>query len=928
MEKPQSYAAGVYNIGDMNSSFSKGPLRKLHAPSVGSIPPALNSIEKQEAIGFESPKPTMEFNYAVNYVAKIKKTFENQPSIYERFLQILHQYQARRTSQEAIESVKAEVNRLFYGHPDLLDEFNYFLPESLPEGTSEGATMSPLYASQMGTMPGINSQSAYQYQMSLSQSKRSQGVPRAPQTQTAKVKKGQVRDRTKASSTQNLQSASPSQLQQLSSSAQKIPAIPPDSRKEMAVLEYIKGSLPRPVYIQFLRCLNLYAKKILDKSELVCLLEDLFAVFSVSVPKSQEILTRFKENVLEYSDWEESHSSHLERKNYYSFIASMAGQNCPRVTPSYLELPKNVARPYYSGRTTLCDSVLNESAVSVPKGSEGAEEESSKSFRRNQYEEAIFHVEDQRYEVERLIELCDFSIKNLTEIYDEIEPLGPDKGNLVPFEDKLDVLTIKTVSQIYSEQWYECLFSLKENAFRTIPLILSRLEQKKKEWGQLKKQLRRSWRNTLAENHHRSLDHRSFSFKLEERKRLTSRNLIAEFHDFKVKSLNSREDPQGRNEPSGEMASFIKSDFRDEEIHVKILDLVLEAVEKVSNITDIADKVNVFWKRFIGHIFDIEFEVLSSVDLVDKEEQMDVPNQLEALKAKPLRVMIETWDIQEKLSPIRRHQRPSNLFFGNYQFLIFFRLYELLYSRLSSCKAMCLEQSPKDIETLWTTINDFLNCRIDASKYEDELRSKVGAGSYVLFTIDRLLSLLMKQLLNLVTLPVNQKLLSLYFYEFARVKDYGTPLTLENSALFARMYLSNAVAILSDQLACVQVEFYKDTRELTMDLFEGLSAPEPKNVDPEWSGYLESYLGELEDENRSNASNPFLKRSLLQTKADPKSHGDFWLVNGLEGKICMKTYRVRYVEETEDVFVKRKSRTYNRKSFEEGALKFRKRMKL
>jgi paired amphipathic helix protein Sin3a len=40
-------------------------------------------------------KPTIEFNHAVQYVAKIKQRFK--PAIYSEFLEILHDYQSKRT---------------------------------------------------------------------------------------------------------------------------------------------------------------------------------------------------------------------------------------------------------------------------------------------------------------------------------------------------------------------------------------------------------------------------------------------------------------------------------------------------------------------------------------------------------------------------------------------------------------------------------------------------------------------------------------------------------------------------------------------------------------------------------------------------------------------------------------------------------------
>jgi len=64
-------------------------------------------------------RPTIEFKQAMEYVAKIKNRFREEPHIYAEFLDILHDYQAKRT----IDEVYSRVQRLFKGQPDLLDEF-------------------------------------------------------------------------------------------------------------------------------------------------------------------------------------------------------------------------------------------------------------------------------------------------------------------------------------------------------------------------------------------------------------------------------------------------------------------------------------------------------------------------------------------------------------------------------------------------------------------------------------------------------------------------------------------------------------------------------------------------------------------------------------------------------------------------------------
>ena len=122
-----SSAVGGMNTTTMPSSAPSNVAPGPTTAPAGSRAPSTNTAPMPSAAG--APKPTHEFNHAVNYVAKIKKRFEHMPGVYEQFLEILHTYQERKASEGSIERVKDQIHTLFRGHPDLLDDFKYFLPE-------------------------------------------------------------------------------------------------------------------------------------------------------------------------------------------------------------------------------------------------------------------------------------------------------------------------------------------------------------------------------------------------------------------------------------------------------------------------------------------------------------------------------------------------------------------------------------------------------------------------------------------------------------------------------------------------------------------------------------------------------------------------------------------------------------------------------
>jgi paired amphipathic helix protein Sin3a len=117
---------------------------------------------------------------------------------------------------------------------------------------------------------------------------------------------------------------------------------------------------------------------------------------------------------------------------------------CRRCTPSYRALPHNYPRGKCSGRTGLCDSVLNNNWVSVPTGSEDF---GVKNLRRNQYEEALFKCEDDRYEIDMVMDANRSTIRALEPIAQNIAALTVQNNNGVGSTTDNGGAPAKTVSK-------------------------------------------------------------------------------------------------------------------------------------------------------------------------------------------------------------------------------------------------------------------------------------------------------------------------------------------------------------------------------------------------------------------------------------------------------------------------------------------------
>ena len=416
---------------------------------------------------------------------------------------------------------------------------------------------------------------------------------------------------------------------------------------------------------------------------------------------------------------------------------------CKKYGPSYRGLPPEYVQPICSGRNELCHEVLNDHWISVPTGSEDF-----KASIKNQYEEALFACEDQRHELDMYIEINYSTIQALVLLAKDIAE-GTDEDLLnFRIEDGLDILHLRSIDRIYGNRGNSIFQGLCENPIITIPVVLRRLQQKDQEWQNTRSASNNIWQEIYDKNYYRALDYQCTQFKLKDKKLLNPRELLSE----------------------------IKNDYFD---------------------TPSSPDTTV-----ISHPTMLHFEMKEFSIFADIEELIDVQAQ---------RIYTSTSD-PEKLSDFRKFvqnffvtpsftKSPSasfGLFFGNNSFYVFFRFYHTLYERLLEAKrlakeslknptpinntkiVMCTKLIVKQKKTfksidekysffLHNMLKPLIEGDIDANKYEDLCREIFGISSYVLFTMEKLIQVLVKQVSFLFILPhYNYVLFYLLFFSLKR----------------------------------------------------------------------------------------------------------------------------------------------------------------
>ncbi|PRW32936.1 SIN3 component of histone deacetylase complex isoform C [Chlorella sorokiniana] len=273
------------------------------------------------------------------------------------------------------------------------------------------------------------------------------------------------------------------------------------------------------------------------------------------------------------------------------------------------------------------------------------------------------------------------------------------------------------------------------------------------------------------------------------------------------------------------------------------------------------------------------------------------------------------------------------IFYGNESLFVLLRLYQYVYERMAAARSCALQKAshvsfstlggdtqpvPEWTEAAGTVHTQFLDLatsliegRVDASNYEDETRALLGMSSYVLFTLDKLVQKVVKQVQLVLQEEQSHRLVELWRYEAAR----GVPVV-------DAVYHANAHVLLQGD-TCFRWERLPDGK-LSVQLMDAdkMDAP-PGILDPAFHEYVTRFIDSSSapaaaaappaEEGEEAGSKVCLQRNLpasdkLSAAAESLYDG-VQMVNGLECKLCnmqQKIKKIAYVLGTEDFFHRRR----------------------
>ncbi|KAF4014393.1 hypothetical protein G4228_006313 [Cervus hanglu yarkandensis] len=857
---PLGYRIDIPKNGKLNiqSPLSNQENSHNHSDCAENVKQQVLYKEDKPQVPLESD--SVEFNNAISYVNKIKTRFLDHPEIYRSFLEILHTYQKEQLSTKgrpfrgmSEEEVFTEVANLFRGQEDLLSEFGQFLPEAKRSlFTGNGPCE-------------MNSVQKSEHEKNLEHSKK-RSRPSLLRPVSAPAKK-----KMKLRGTKDLSIATVGKYGTL---------------QEFSFFDKVRRVLKsQEVYENFLRCIALFNQELVSGSELLQLVGPFLGKFP-------ELFAQFKSFL---GVKELSFAPPMNDRSGDGISREIDYASCKRIGSSYRALPKTYQQPKCSGRTAICKEVLNDTWVSFPSWSEDSTFVSSK---KTPYEEQLHRCEDERFELDVVLETNLATIRVLESVQKKLSRMAPEDQEKFRLDDCLggtsEVIQRRAIHRIYGDKAPEIIESLKKNPVTAVPVVLKRLKAKEEEWREAQQGFNKIWREQYEKAYLKSLDHQAVNFKQNDTKALRSKSLLNEIES--VYDEHQEQHSEGRSAPSSEPhLIFVYEDRQILEDAAALISYYVKrqpAIQKEDQGT-----IHQLVHQFVPSLFfSQQLDLGASEDSAD-EGRASPPGQAAdpgGDRKKPAPGP-QSSPPEEKGAagevPAPEPQPPQHkplddvysLFFANNNWYFFLRLHQTLCSRLLKIyrqaqkqlleyrtekereKLLCegrrekgndpamelrLKQ-PSEVEleeyypAFLDMVRSLLEGSIDPTQYEDTLREMFTIHAYVGFTMDKLVQSIARQLHHLVSDDVCLKVVELYLNEKKRGAAGGNLSSRCVRAARETSYQWKAERCMADE-NCFKVMFLQRKGQVIMTI-ELLDTEEAQTEDPvevqHLARYVEQYVG-------------------------------------------------------------------------------------
>lgn len=361
------------------------------------------------------------------------------------------------------------------------------------------------------------------------------------------------------------------------------------SQEDLAFFDRVKKFIGnKNTMNEFLKLCNLFSQDLIDKNLLLYRAQSF-------IGGNQELYAWFKKFL---GEDDEQSSTHPKTVN-----SRVSLSNCRSFGPSYRLLPKRERERLCSGRDELCRSVLNDEWASHPTWA--SEDSGFVAHRKNQFEEGLHRIEEERHDYDTNIEACSRTIQQLEPIAGQLLTMKPeDRANFIlppGLGGQSETIYKKVIMKIYGrERGAEVIRELFQMPWSVVPVLLHRLKAKLEDWKAAQREWEKVWRDQTQKIFWKSLDHQSLTVKANDKRQFQPKTLQNEIQ-VRYEEQKRLQEIQEIPQPDYQF----KFSFPDEEVLYDVARLILTFSENLSGGSEYS-KVTPFINEFVPLFFNID----------------------------------------------------------------------------------------------------------------------------------------------------------------------------------------------------------------------------------------------------------------------------------------------------------------------------------
>lgn len=333
----------------------------------------------------------------------------------------------------------------------------------------------------------------------------------------------------------------------------------PTTQEELGFFDRAKKHINnRASYTEFLKLCNLYSQDLIDKYTLT----DRVMSF---IGGNQDLMSFFR-TFLNIEEQEEVVEARARPDPGRVNLA-----HCRALGPSYRHLPKRDQNKTCKGRDGMCYEVLNDVWASHPTWA--SEDSGFVAHRKNQHEEALHRIEEERHDYDFHIESCQRTIQLMEPIVQQIGVMSEaDRAQFVlspGLGGASEAIPKRIIMKVYGRDvGAKVMQELFSRPTAVLPIVLARLKQKLEEWKQVQREWEKVWRDQIHKQFWKSLDHQGINARNMDKKNFQQKTLTSE--------IQAKYEEAKKNRENG-----VNTDKYQLEYHFNDLDVIADATRLV-----------------------------------------------------------------------------------------------------------------------------------------------------------------------------------------------------------------------------------------------------------------------------------------------------------------------------------------------------------